>query len=720
MPLPLTLPEDYNVDLDDGSNKKRLTKSKKTKKLSKTTNLKKSITSTNQQVNLSKTENFEKVTNFEKPTNLNRTLSLDKSNGSSKNKSLNRTVSSEKPEVLNNTTRSDISTNSSTTFTSGLKKRYETIRKIGSGNFGCAFMVKDNKKSVSKSEMYKVMKQVCVGPIDPGETVDAMQEAKLLSRMKHSSIVQFFESFLDGQFFCIVLEYCEGGDLEDAIKNQKEIGTYFEESQIVSWYEQLLGGIEYMHGRRVLHRDLKTRNIFLRNNEIKIGDFGISRILLGTYDKASTFVGTPYYMSPEVLNHEDYDEKCDIWSLGVVLYRICCHEYPFDGTSLMTIMLKIVSGVSPALNDKYSRALNNLLERMFDRKPENRPKAKEILQHRLFNNRRRTSSSTSQISNLTARDRLRLKKQKEADEKIEKLKKLAFEKRIDNERIRRESKNKHLKTKTSEEEREEEKEEKSIVQDRTITSDSPSSNHVTNGERTYVADLYQTVRGGAKSDDLIIPSTSSSLGDGSGGDEELISNDDIIESLIRDGVIPEDEELANTLYSLHDDFEEDDDDGDDLIASDDDQHVVEEDLSMSWEYGEMLDCMEEALVMPDETFTSTRGDINRSESSELSSSPPQQQAMSTLGGRIADERIEKMREKCLQQLGAEVFYRAYDCLSRMRFDEEYNEEIMRELTSIVPDTSKCMQLEQLVFLEQQRGSSSSSSGSGGGDGGGMR
>ena len=65
--------------------------------------------------------------------------------------------------------------------------------------------------------------------------------------------------------------------------------------------------------RRVLHRDLKTRNIFLRNNEIKIGDFGISRILLGTYDKASTFVGTPYYMSPEVLNHEDYDEKCDIW-----------------------------------------------------------------------------------------------------------------------------------------------------------------------------------------------------------------------------------------------------------------------------------------------------------------------------------------------------------------------------------------------------------------------
>ena len=65
--------------------------------------------------------------------------------------------------------------------------------------------------------------------------------------------------------------------------------------------------------RRVLHRDLKSRNIFLKDNQIKIGDFGISKILIGTSDKASTFVGTPYYMSPEVLNHEDYDEKCDIW-----------------------------------------------------------------------------------------------------------------------------------------------------------------------------------------------------------------------------------------------------------------------------------------------------------------------------------------------------------------------------------------------------------------------
>lgn len=130
----------------------------------------------------------------------------------------------------------------------------------------------------------------------------------------------------------------------------------FEESLILDWFIQLTTAVKYIHERRVLHRDLKTRfdslslfsnslvllcmcyllpnhcrNIFLKNNLVKLGDFGISRILMGTSDLATTFTGTPYYMSPEVLKHDGYNVKSDVWSLGVVLYELCTLQHAFQG-----------------------------------------------------------------------------------------------------------------------------------------------------------------------------------------------------------------------------------------------------------------------------------------------------------------------------------------------------------------------------------------------------
>uniref|UniRef100_H2YAH1 non-specific serine/threonine protein kinase n=1 Tax=Ciona savignyi TaxID=51511 RepID=H2YAH1_CIOSA len=310
--------------------------------------------------------------------------------------------------------------------------RYVILKKIGAGNFGTAFLIEDKEeKNIDRKK--KVLKQICVGPVDPGETVDAMHEARLLARMKHKNIVQLHESFLDGQFFCIVLEYCEGGDLECKINEHKLKNEHINEQQVIKWLKQMLNAINHMHQSRVLHRDLKSRNIFLKNNQIKIGDFGISRILLGESDKASTFVGTPYYMSPEVLKHERYDEKCDIWSLGCVLYEICCFTHAFSGSSLMAVMFKIVSDYNPSLPQLYSRALNTILERCLYRDPRNRPTAAEVLAHPIFGEEKIPFKNSKE--HLTARQRLKVRKQLEADRKLKMLKEMTRQNFEQKERI---------------------------------------------------------------------------------------------------------------------------------------------------------------------------------------------------------------------------------------------------------------------------------------------
>jgi len=255
--------------------------------------------------------------------------------------------------------------------------RYRVEKRLGSGSFGTVYLVEDAR---NKGE-WKVLKEIFVGELQPDETVDAMREAKLLSTLNHPNIVKFLDSFVDGESFCIVTEYCEGGDLDDKIKAWKKAGKTFDESLILAWFIQLVLAVKFMHERRILHRDLKTRNIFLKKNLIKLGDLGISRILMGTSDMATTFTGTPYYMSPEVLKHEGYKYKSDIWSMGVVLYELCNLQHAFEGESLMGVMYKIVEGNPPKLSEKYSVELQALYERMLDKNPANRPSASEVLRN---------------------------------------------------------------------------------------------------------------------------------------------------------------------------------------------------------------------------------------------------------------------------------------------------------------------------------------------------
>lgn len=131
--------------------------------------------------------------------------------------------------------------------------------------------------------------------------------------------------------------------------------------------------------RRILHRDLKAKNIFLKDNLLKIGDFGVSCLLMGSCDLATTFTGTPYYMSPEVLKHQGYNTKSDIWSLGCILYEMCCMNHAFTGQNFLSVVLKIVEGETPSLPDRYPSKLNAVLCSMLSKNPSLRPAASEIL-----------------------------------------------------------------------------------------------------------------------------------------------------------------------------------------------------------------------------------------------------------------------------------------------------------------------------------------------------
>lgn len=176
--------------------------------------------------------------------------------------------------------------------------------------------------------------------------------------------------------FCYINDI--GGDLTKHINSAK--GSYIPESQIIDWFTQICLAMKHVHDRKILHRDLKCQNIFLtKNGIIKLGDFGIARVLNSTKENARTMVGTPYYLSPEIIDNKPYSFKSDIWSLGVVLYELCALKPPFDAESLPKLAMRIVRGNYNPVPSQYSRELKNLIAAMLTLDPQKRPSVHQIL-----------------------------------------------------------------------------------------------------------------------------------------------------------------------------------------------------------------------------------------------------------------------------------------------------------------------------------------------------
>lgn len=152
----------------------------------------------------------------------------------------------------------------------------------------------------------------------------SLSEANMMKDLKHANIVQYIESFIEKDVLIIIMEYCEEGDLGFHVKRRQQKKELIPEKIILNWFLQIALALDYIHSKKILHRDIKSSNIFLTSNgTVKIGDFGISKVLEGTQEAANTVVGTPYYMSPEVCENKPYTYKSDVWALGCVLYELC-------------------------------------------------------------------------------------------------------------------------------------------------------------------------------------------------------------------------------------------------------------------------------------------------------------------------------------------------------------------------------------------------------------
>ncbi|XP_060739306.1 serine/threonine-protein kinase Nek1 isoform X3 [Tachysurus vachellii] len=250
--------------------------------------------------------------------------------------------------------------------------KYEKVKKIGEGSFGKAILV----RSREDGHQY-VIKEIGISKMSNKERQESRKEVAVLANMSHPNIVQYKESFEESGCLYIVMDYCEGGDLFKKINSQK---GPFPEEQILDWFVQICLALKHVHDRKILHRDIKSQNIFLtKDGTVQLGDFGIARVLNSTVELARTCIGTPYYLSPEICENKPYNNKSDIWALGCVLYEMCTLKHAFEAGNMKNLVLNIIRGSYPPVSVHYSQDLRALLGLLFKRNPRERPSVSAIL-----------------------------------------------------------------------------------------------------------------------------------------------------------------------------------------------------------------------------------------------------------------------------------------------------------------------------------------------------
>ncbi|NWY28202.1 NEK11 kinase, partial [Pheucticus melanocephalus] len=562
-----------------------------------------------------------------------------------------------------------------------IARRYTIQRKLGNGSFGSVYLVNDRK--AKQGEELKVLKEISVGNLKPNETVEANLEAQLLSKLDHPAIVKFYASFVERDSFCIITEYCEGGDLDFKIQEYRDSGKMFTQSQVIDWFIQLLLGVNYMHERWILHRDLKAKNIFLKDNLLKIGDFGVSCLLMGSCDLATTFTGTPYYMSPEVLKHQGYNTKSDIWSLGCILYEMCCMNHAFTGQNFLSVVLKIVEGETPSLPDRYPSKLNAVLCSMLSKNPSLRPAAAEILKSPYIDEQLQkiqykfknmtvkdkalncqkestpifgavqkkvhlqTLQELSEVQKMTPRERMRLRKLNVADEKAKKLKQLAEEKYQEN--IKR------------------------MQEFRSRNFQQLNVNVLHHFSVSHMVSLALEAQACSETNNW----------------EEHQNLNCLAEP------IPEDPEIAEEYYK--DEFE-----------SCSEESEEEQDAELSWTVSKTNHQVNVTFENPDsdmeamvEYLESVLNSSSLGSRTVTRVSPGMPQGFRALNSTMAETKLKRMRESAIGKLGTEAFEAVYSCLKQARQQNASEEEIRSCLEKLVSRASDCFEVDQLLYFEEQ-------------------
>ena len=204
-------------------------------------------------------------------------------------------------------------------------------------------------------------------------------ESKILKSIQSKYVVKYYESFEEDNKLNIVMEFCECGDLNEFIEMQKKSKHLLKEDIIWKFFIKITLGLADIHKLKILHRDLKSLNIFLKQeNDVRVGDLGVAKVLNNTFF-AKTFIGTPYYLSPEICEDKPYNDKSDVWALGCILYELCTYKHPFTARSQGGLILKILNSYPDPIYHGYSEELKNLINIIFDKDFEKRPSCLDIL-----------------------------------------------------------------------------------------------------------------------------------------------------------------------------------------------------------------------------------------------------------------------------------------------------------------------------------------------------